>query len=91
MTLFPLTDCCERLSVDPKTLQKSDQARGDASAGPSDRRSRQMLDPAASSATGQCARAKPPVTPAAPERAILAHSTRSAQRPRTDADWSEPK
>jgi hypothetical protein len=52
MTLFPLTDCCDLLAVDPKTLRKSGQAGRAASAYPSDRRAGQMLDPAASPATG---------------------------------------
>jgi hypothetical protein len=96
MTLLPLTDCCERLSVDPKTLRKSGQARGDASACPSDRRSGQMPDHVASPATGWPARANPPATPAAPERARrsdlclwgakTAHRARTGRRPLADAD-----
>lgn len=67
MTLFPLTGCCERLSVDPKTGRQSAQARCDAPAGPSDRRPGQMCDLAAGPATGLLAWADPPATSAVAE------------------------
>ena len=67
MTLFLLTGCCERLSVDPKTGRLSAQARFDAHAGTSDRRPGQMSDLAAGPATGLLAWADPPATSAVAE------------------------
>ena len=71
MTLFPLTGCCERLSVDPKTRASVGSSTLRCPCRPSDRRPGQMSDLAAGPATGLLAWADPPATSAVAEWTVV--------------------